>query len=74
LVLVSLGYYFGIIPIATYLMGVAFLSSTAKNLSLKARIALMIALPTMHFAWGTGFWRGYFISATGTIDRGRTKN
>ena len=74
LVLVSLGHYFGIIPIATYLLGVAFLASSAKNLSLKARIALVVALPTMHFAWGAGFWRGFFISATGTIDRGRTKN
>ena len=72
LVLVSLNHFLGILPLAVYLMGVAFLASGAKNLSLKARIALLIALPTMQFAWGTGFWRGYFIAAAGTIDRSRT--
>ena len=71
LVLVSLGHYFGILPAAGYLMGVAALASTAKGLSLKSRVALVIVLPTMHFAWGFGFWRGYFFSAFGIVDKSR---
>ena len=71
LVLISLGHYFGILPAAGYLMGVAALASTAKGLSLKSRVALMIVLPTMHFAWGLGFWRGYFFSAFGIVDKSR---
>ena len=50
LVLVSLGHYFGILPAAGYLMGVAALASTAKGLSLKSRVALVIVLLT---AWLT---------------------
>ncbi len=71
LVLLSGGQWFGILPAALYLLGVAFLASTAKNLSLKSRVALLIALPTMHFAWGLGFWRGYFFSALGIVDKSR---
>jgi hypothetical protein len=70
-VLVTLGHFLGILPIALYLAGVAFLAASAKNLSLKARIALMVALPTMHFAWGTGFWRGYLVGAKGKLDSSR---
>ena len=65
------GYWFGILPAAIYLLGVAFLASTAASLSLKSRVALLIALPTMHLAWGTGFWRGYFFSAFGIVDKSR---
>ena len=71
LVLMTLGHYYGIFPAAIYLMGVAFLASTAQGLSLKSRIALLIALPTMHFAWGLGFWRGYFFTAFGIVDKSR---
>lgn len=65
------GQWFGILPAAVYLMGVAFLASTASGLSLKSRVALLIALPTMHFAWGIGFWRGYFFTAFGIVDKSR---
>lgn len=65
------GEWFGILPAAVYLMGVAFLASTASGLSLKSRVALLIALPTMHFAWGIGFWRGYFFTAFGIVDKSR---
>lgn len=71
LVLMNLGHYYGIFPAAVYLMGVAFLASTAQGLSLKSRVALLVALPTMHFAWGLGFWRGYFFSALGIVDKSR---
>lgn len=65
------GYVFGILPAAIYLLGVAFLASTAPALSLKSRVALLIALPTMHLSWGIGFWRGYFFSAFGIVDKSR---
>jgi glycosyltransferase involved in cell wall biosynthesis len=68
---VALGHDFGILPVAAYLFAVAFLSATAKGLSLKSRVALVIVLPTMHLAWGTGFWRGYFFSALGVVDKSR---
>jgi succinoglycan biosynthesis protein ExoA len=71
LVLMAGGHWYGILPAAVYLMGVAFLASTAAALSLKSRVALLIALPTMHFAWGLGFWRGYFFSALGIVDKSR---
>jgi glycosyltransferase involved in cell wall biosynthesis len=65
------GYWFGILPAAIYLLGVAFLASTAQSLSLKSRVALLIALPTMHLSWGIGFWRGYFFTAFGIVDKSR---
>lgn len=65
------GYQLGPVPTAVYLLGVAFLASTAKDMSLKARLALMIALPTMHYSWGIGFWQGYIFGARGKLDRSR---
>lgn len=71
LALLAGGQLFGILPAAVYLLGVAFLASSAAGLSLKSRVALLIALPTMHFSWGLGFWRGYFFSARGIVDKSR---
>ena len=50
----------GLIPLTTYLLGVGLISLTAKSLDLKAKLALMVALPTMHFSWGFGFLAGLF--------------
>jgi glycosyltransferase involved in cell wall biosynthesis len=61
----------GILPTAIYLLGVTFLATVARNMSPKQRLAIMIALPVMHFSWGIGFWRGYFIGAKGKLDRSR---
>jgi glycosyltransferase involved in cell wall biosynthesis len=61
----------GILPTAIYLLGVTFLATVARNMSPKQRLAIMIALPVMHFSWGIGFWRGYFIGAKGTLDKSR---
>jgi glycosyltransferase involved in cell wall biosynthesis len=61
----------GILPSAFYLLGVAFLATIARNMSPKQRLAIMIALPVMHFSWGIGFWRGYFVGAKGTLDKSR---
>lgn len=68
---VMYGNYAGILPIAFYLLGVTFLATVARNMSPKQRLAIMIALPVMHFSWGIGFWRGYFIGAKGTLDKSR---
>jgi hypothetical protein len=61
----------GILPIAFYLLGVTFLATIARNMSPKQRLAIMIALPVMHFSWGIGFWRGYFVGAKGALDKSR---
>lgn len=71
LLTLAYGYQLGILPTAVYLLGVAFLAASAQSLSLKARIALMVALPVMHYAWGIGFWRGYAVGAKGKLDRSR---
>ena len=69
--LIPFGFFLGILPLASYLLVVFALAVTAKNLSLKARIALMIALPTIHFSWGVGFLYGFIRGAHRTVDRSR---
>ena len=54
LVLASL---FGL-PFTLYLLVIAFAAMNAGELKPATRLWLMIVLPTMHFAWGLGFWRG----------------
>jgi len=55
--------FFGLIPLCTYLLGVAAISLTAGSLGLMAKLALLVALPTMHFSWGSGFIVGLFNKA-----------
>jgi glycosyltransferase involved in cell wall biosynthesis len=64
LVLLAFGNILGILPWAAYSAAILALAVTAGGLSLKSRIALMIALPTMHLSWGLGFIKG-------AIDKGR---
>lgn len=71
LLTLAYGYQLGIVPTALYLLGVAALAATAKDMSLKTRIAVMVALPVMHYSWGVGFWRGYAVGAKGKLDRSR---
>ena len=52
------GWTLGILPAAAYTFAVAAAALTAKNLSLPARIGLLVVLPTMHYCWGSGFIRG----------------
>ena len=73
LIFLAFGKFLGIIPLALYLLAVFALAVTARNLSLKARIALMIALPTIHFSWGVGFVFGLVRGASRTVDRSRVK-
>ena len=54
LVLASL---FGL-PFSLYLLVIAFAAMNAASLQPDTRLWLMIVLPTMHFAWGLGFWWG----------------
>lgn len=51
----------GLLPMVSYLLAVTLISLTAKGLSLKAKLALLVTLPTMHFSWGTGFIAGLFL-------------
>ncbi len=73
LVLLAFDYWQGILPLALYLLGVAFVAVTAAGLSLKSRAALVVALATMHFSWGWGFLVGFLRGASGTIDRSRVR-
>jgi hypothetical protein len=51
----------GLLPLVSYLLAVALISLTAGTLSWKAKFALLVTLPTMHFSWGTGFLAGLFL-------------
>jgi glycosyltransferase involved in cell wall biosynthesis len=73
LALVAFGKWQGILPVALYLLGVAFVAVTAAGLSLKSRISLLVALATMHFSWGWGFVVGFLRGASGTIDKSRVR-
>ena len=54
LVLASL---FGL-PFWLYMLVIAFASLNASELPPNERLWLLIVLPTMHLAWGLGFWLG----------------
>ena len=71
MVLLALGLNVGVIPATAYLMVVALVAATASGLSLKARVALVVALVVMHMSWGWGFLVGYARGARGTVDRSR---
>lgn len=71
LVMLAFGNILGIVPWAGYSAAILALAVTAGGLSLKSRIALMIALPTMHLSWGIGFIKGFIVGAGTTIDQGR---
>ena len=71
LLLLAFGNILGILPWAAYSAGILALAVTASGLSFKSRIALMIALPTMHLSWGLGFIKGVIVGAGTTIDKGR---
>lgn len=71
LISLAFGNLLGILPLATYLAGVAALAVTSGRLSLKSRVALMVALPTIHVSWGAGFFYGLLRGASKTIDRSR---
>jgi succinoglycan biosynthesis protein ExoA len=50
----------GLIPLIGYLTGVLLISISSLSLGLKAKLALLVALPAMHFSWGSGFIAGMF--------------
>lgn len=64
---------FLIIPIAAYLLLVSFASATATGLTVMDRMAILLALPVMHFSWAAGFWVGLAFGARKTIDPGDKK-
>ena len=67
----AFGNLLGIVPLAGYLAAVAGLAVISGGLSLKSRVALVIALPTIHLSWGAGFIFGLLRGASKTIDRSR---
>lgn len=44
------------LPLALYLMAIGFYVFTRSGPSNNVKAWLMVVLPTMHFAWGLGFW------------------
>ena len=46
------------LPVTLYLLVIAFAAMNANDLKPATRLWLMIVLPTMHYAWGIGFWWG----------------
>jgi len=40
------------------LLVIAFAAMNAGDLKPATRLWLMVVLPTMHYAWGIGFWLG----------------
>ena len=71
LVTLATGNVLGIVPIAGYLAAVAALAVISGGLTLKSRVALLVALPTIHVSWGAGFVYGLILGASKTIDRSR---
>ena len=47
-------------PLWIYLIGIAILAGLAKGITESQKLWLMVVLPTMHYAWGAGFWWGLF--------------
>ena len=62
-----------IIPVALYLLVLAFASATARQLGILDRLAIFIALPVMHLSWASGFWVGLVFGARKTVDAGDKK-
>ncbi|MEY4655116.1 MAG: hypothetical protein RL523_515 [Actinomycetota bacterium] len=60
LILVFTGFFglLGLIPLASYLAMLVMAAVFAKGLSIWARLSLFLALPAMHFSWGSGFLAG----------------
>jgi glycosyltransferase involved in cell wall biosynthesis len=46
------------LPVTLYLLVIAFAAMNASELNSATRLWLMVVLPTMHYAWGIGFWWG----------------
>ena len=61
LYLLGFGGFLGLIPLSAYTLGLLVAAITAKQLSLSAKLNILIALPTMHFCWGVGFISGLFV-------------
>lgn len=49
---------FGLLPMGSYLAILILAAIFAKRLSIRARLCLLLALPVMHFSWGSGFLAG----------------
>ena len=48
-------------PFSLYLLGIAIAAALAEGISVKSKWWLLVVLPTMHFAWGIGFWKGLLV-------------
>lgn len=60
LILSIFGWLLGLVPTCLYFSVVLLAAIFNKKLSFPGRLALLIALPAMHFSWGLGFITGLF--------------
>lgn len=60
LILSIFGLVLGLVPTCLYFSVVLLAAIFNKKLSFSGRLALLIALPAMHFSWGLGFITGLF--------------
>lgn len=51
---------FGVLPLVAYALLLAIASISARGLTIRARLSILLALPVMHFSWGLGFISGLF--------------
>ena len=52
-----------VFPLWVYLLAIAIAALAANGISGKVKLWLMLVLPTMHLAWGLGFWLGFIRGA-----------
>lgn len=47
-------------PVGAYAAAIVASAATARGIDSPTRLTLLAVLPTMHFSWGFGFWKGVF--------------
>lgn len=58
---VVFAHWWPLVPVAVYAGAIIASVATASGVDLRTRLALLTVLPTMHFSWGLGFWKGVFL-------------
>jgi succinoglycan biosynthesis protein ExoA len=57
----GVGHWWPLVPLAMYATAIVASVATATGVDIRTRLALLAVLPTMHFSWGLGFWKGVFV-------------
>jgi len=62
---------FYVAPVSYLLLNTAISFSTPNTRGLSDRLLNMIIFATMHFSWGWGFLKGFFLGGRNTVDKSR---